>query len=97
MEETVKQGAIFKKARTEIFIDCKDTMSVSDVDELEGHGGSAIHGIFVATGGAETAMASKRNKFEFSAFRAAVHSTAIRRNTTVDVSQTLFYDKVFIY
>ena len=94
MEETVKQGAIFKKERTEVFIDCKDTMSVSDVDELEGHGGSAIHRIFVATGGAETAMASKRNKFELSAFRTAVHSTTIRRITTVDHLIHVFNDRI---
>ena len=28
----------------------KDTMAVRDINELKGHGGSTVHGIFISTG-----------------------------------------------
>ena len=69
---------------SERIVDGEDAMSVSDVDELEGHGGSAIHGIFVATGGAETAMASKRNKFEIATFFASPHYASVTGIATME-------------
>lgn len=94
MEEAVEQGTVFKKVRTQIFINRKDTMPVGDVDKLEGHRGSAFHGILIATGGTEPAMASERDKFQLSAFRTAVHGTTIRRVTTVDHLIHVFNDRI---
>ena len=59
-------------------------MPVGDIDELKGHGGSAFHGILVATGGAEAAVTAEGDEFQFSAVRAAEHSTAEGRIPTVD-------------
>ena len=53
----------------------KNTMSVCDIDELKRHGGSAFHGIFIAAGGAETAVATERNKPKLSTVRTAIHGT----------------------
>ena len=58
-------------------------MPVGDIDELKGHGGSAFHGILVATGGAEAAVTAERDEFQFSAVRTAVHSAAKGRIATV--------------
>ena len=38
-------------------------MTVGDIDQLKGHGRSALHGVEIATGRAEAAVAAERNKF----------------------------------
>ena len=53
-----------------------------DINQFKGHTGGAFHGIFVTTRRAKTAVAAKRNEFEFSAMSAGVHGTAKRRITT---------------
>ena len=84
MEETVEQKPVFKEERTEIFVDGENTMAVLYIDQLKGHRGSAFHGIFIATGRAETTVAAKRNKFEISTMRAGIHCTAERGIATVE-------------
>ena len=59
-------------------------MSVLNIDEFERHTGSALHGIFVAAGGAKATVAAERYKFEVGAVRASVHGTAKRRSAAVD-------------
>ena len=84
MEETVKQGAVFKKEMAKVLIYSKDTVSVRYIDELESHVGGTFHGILIAAGRAETAVAAERDELEVAAFWTAVHSTAIRRVTTMN-------------
>ena len=47
----------------ELFINGKNTMTVGDIDQLKGHGRSALHGVEIPTGRAEAAVAAERNKF----------------------------------
>ena len=81
MEKAVQERTILKKKVAEIFIYGKNTMAVLNIDKLERHTGGALHGIFVAAGGAKAAVTAKRDKFEVAAVRARVHGTAKRRIT----------------
>ena len=56
MEKTVEEGAVIEKKVPELFINGKDTMAVRDINKFKGHRGSTIHGIFISTGRAETAV-----------------------------------------
>ncbi|KSV57951.1 hypothetical protein ASU35_14630 [Acetivibrio ethanolgignens] len=84
MKQTIKQRTVFEKEFAKIFVDCENTMSVCDINQLKGHTGSAFHGIFIATGRAETAVTAEGNKSEFSAFRAAIHCITERWITAVN-------------
>lgn len=50
MKETVKERAILQEKITEGRINGKNAMTVSDLNELKGHRGSAIQGIFITAG-----------------------------------------------
>ena len=76
VEEAVEQRPVVKEEPEEVFVNGKDTMSVDNVYQLEGHGGGTLHGIKIPAGRAEAAVASKRDKFQFAAFGAAKHSPA---------------------
>ena len=91
MKETVKERAILQEKITERCINGKNAMTVSDINELKGHRGSAIHGIFITAGRAETAVTTERNKLEISAVDTAIHGTTIRRITTVDHLIDIFH------
>ena len=67
-----------------VFINSKDTVSVRDIDELESNVGGTFHGILIAAGRAETAVAAERDELKVAAFWTAVHSAAKRRVTTVN-------------
>ena len=67
-----------------VLIYSKDTVSVRYIDELESHVGGTFHGILIAAGRAETAVAAERDELEVAAFWTAVHSAAKRRVTTVN-------------
>ena len=73
-----------KEEVTEVFVNGEDTMAMLNMNQFKGHTGSAFHGIFVATGRAETAVTAERNKLEVSAVGAAEHGTAERRIATMD-------------
>ena len=60
MKETVKERAILQEKITEGGINGKNAMTVSDINELKGHRGSAIHGIFITAGRAETAVTAEK-------------------------------------
>ena len=62
MKETVKERAILQEKITEGRINGKNAMTVSDINELKGHRGSAIHGIFITAGRAETAVTTERDR-----------------------------------
>ena len=91
MKETVKERAILQEKITEGGINGKNAMTVSDINELKGHRGSAIHGIFITAGRAETAVTAERNKLKISAVGTAIHGTTIRRITTVDHLIDIFH------
>lgn len=63
MKKAVKEGTVIEEEIPKLIINGKNTMPVSDIDEFKGHRGSALHGIEVPTGRAETAMAAERDKF----------------------------------
>ena len=84
MEQAVEEFTVFKKEMTEIFVDGENAMPVNNINQFEGHVGGAFHRILIPTGGTETAVTSEGNKFKFTAFRATVHGTAIRRVTTMN-------------
>ena len=92
MKETVKERAILQEKITEGRINGKNAMTVSDINELKGHRGSAIHGIFITAGRAETAVTTERNKLEISAVDTAIHGTTVRRVTTMNHLVDIFND-----
>ena len=55
-----------------------------DIYQFKGHTGSALHGVKITAGRAETTMTAKRNKFELAAVRAAIHCTTEGRGAAVD-------------
>ncbi len=91
MEEAVEQGTVLKEVIAQVFINCKNTMPVRDTDQLKGHTGSALHGVFVSAGGAKAAVTAERNKFKLSAVGAAIHGSAKGRVTTVDHLIDIFH------
>lgn len=62
VKKTVKEGTVFEEKIPEGFINGKNAVAVLDIYQLKGHAGSAFHGIFIAAGRAETAMAAERDK-----------------------------------
>jgi hypothetical protein len=91
MEQAVEQRPVFQKEFTEIFIDRENAMTVRNIDQFEGHTGSAVHGIFISTRGAKTAVTAERDEFKFSTVRTAIHGTTERRITTVDHFFNIFH------
>jgi len=51
-------------------------VAVMYIYQFKGHAGSAFHGIFITAGGAETAVAAERDKFEITAAGVAKHGAA---------------------
>jgi len=92
IKEAVKQVAVLEKERPEGFVNRKDEMPVSAVDQLKRHSVRPVNGIFGTTGRAELGVAAERNEFQNSAMRTAIHGTPIRRVTTVDNLINVFHD-----
>ena len=64
MEKTVKEWAVIEKENAEMIINGEYTVPMEDINQLKGR--------------TETAVAAKRNKFEFSTVRTSVHGAAKR-------------------
>lgn len=62
MKKAVKERAVIQEKLPEVVINGKNTMPVGDIDQFKRHGGSALHGVEIPAGRAETAMAAERNK-----------------------------------
>lgn len=92
MKETVKKRAVIKKESPEIFVNGENAVSVGNADQFKSHRGSAFHSIEITAGGAETAVAAKRNEFKFATMRTAEHGTAKRGITAMDHFVYVFYD-----
>ena len=101
MEETIQERTVLKKKVAEIVVNGKNTMTVLDIDELKGHTGSALHGIFIAAGGTKAAVTAKRDKLEVATVSAGVHRTAKRRiaavNHLIDIFHLSFSGMESIY
>ena len=91
MKQAIKEFTVFKEEMTEVFIDGKNTMPVSNINQLEGHVCGAFHGILISTGRTETAVTAERNKFKLSTVGATVHGTTKRGITTVDHFIDIFH------
>ena len=94
MKETARQSSVIKEKLSQVFVNGKNTMAVMGIYQLKGHRGSAFHGIFIAAGRAETAMASERDKFKFSATGASIHCPAERGGATANHFIHVFYDRL---
>ena len=92
MKETVKERAILQEKITEGRINGKNAMTVSDINELKGHRGSAVNGVLGSTDRTETTMASERNEFESTTFRTTIHCTTKRRITAINHAVNIFDD-----
>ena len=64
----------------EVFVDGENIMPVRNINQLEGHIGGMIHGIFIPTGRAETNVTAEGYEFKLAAFRTVVHDTTIGRS-----------------
>lgn len=93
MKKAVEQSTVFQEKVTEFFVNGKNTMAMLDINKLKRHGSSAVHGIFVTTGMAKTAVAAKGNKFKFSTMGTTVHGTAKRRIAAVDHLINIFREE----
>ncbi len=91
MEEAVKQCPVIQEKLPEVFVNGKNTVPVGNVDQFERHGGSALHGVEVTAGRAETAVAAERDEFQLAAVRAAVHCPAKGGVATVDHLINVFH------
>ena len=67
-------------------------MSVDTGNQLAGHGERAELIVFIATGRAETTLASESNKFHFATVGTGIHGTTMGRVTTMNHLVDIFDD-----
>lgn len=79
---------------TEFSGNSEDAVSVEDIKDLKGHGSSAVNGVHVAAGRAETGMATERDEFKVTAAGAGVHGTAKGGIAAMDHFFYIFDDRV---
>lgn len=91
MEKTVKKGAVMEEKITEIFINGKNTVAMSNIDQFKRHIGSAFHGIFVTTSGTKAAVTTGRDKFKIATMGADIHSSAKGRIATAQHLIDIFH------
>lgn len=98
LKEAVKQIAVFKEKMAEGFVNGKDQVPVSTMNQFKGHSSRLVVGIFGSTGRAKFGMTSKRDKFKIPTMRAAIHGTAIGGIPTVDYFFDVFqYNRSWFY
>ena len=93
MEEAVQESPVIEEKIPEVFINGKNTVTMEDVDQFKGHGGSALHGIEIAAGRTETAVAAEGNKFQLTTVRAAIHGPTESRIAAVNHFLHVFNDR----
>lgn len=93
MHETILFTAWNRQSRRERSFrkDCKNAVELTDIYQFKGHAGSTFHGIFIATGGSETAFATERDKLKLSAVGTAIHGTAKGRTAAVKYFIDIFH------
>ena len=94
MKKEVEERTVFEKKIPELFINCKNTVAVLNINQFKGHTGSAFHGIFIAAGRAETAVAAERDKLKLTAVRASIHGTTECRIATIDHFIHVFNNRI---
>ena len=94
MEKTVKQGAVIEEEIPEVIINGEYAVTMDDIYQLKGHRSGAPHGIKIPAGRTETAVASKKDKFELATVRTTVHGAAKGGIATVDHFIYVFYNRV---
>lgn len=62
VKKAVKERAVMQEKIPELFIDGEDTVAVLNIYQFKGHRGSALHGVEIPAGRAETAMAAEGDK-----------------------------------
>lgn len=92
MKKAVEEGAVIEEKAPELGINGKNTMPVGNTDQFKGHRDSALHGIKVAAGRTEAAVAAERNEFQFAAVGTAIHCTTKGRIAAVDHLINIFDD-----
>jgi hypothetical protein len=94
MKKAVEEGTVIEEKIPELLINCKNTVAMTDIYQFKGHTGSAFHGIFIATGGAETAFTAERDKLKLSAVWTAIHGATKGGIAAVDHFFNIFDDRV---
>lgn len=74
--------------------DCKNTMPVLNINELEGHRSGSVNGVHVAAGRTKAGVTAERNKLKISAARAGVHRAAKRRIAAINHFFYIFDDRI---
>ena len=69
-------------------------MAMRNIDEFKGYGSGSVNGVHVATGRAETRMATERKKLEVTARRTSVQGATKRRITTVEHFVNIFDNRI---
>ena len=91
LKKAVEKRTVFQKERTKFFINGKNTVSVSALNQFKSHGIGTFLSIFDTTGRTKATFASESDKFHVSAGRAGIHDAAIGRvatmNHSIDVIQ----------
>ena len=65
MKKAVKERAVIQEKVPKLIVNGKDTMTVCNIDELEGHRGSALHGVQITTGGQKRLWQRKGTNLSF--------------------------------
>ena len=64
------------------------------IDQFKRHICGSFHGVFVSTSGAKAAVTAEWNKFHLSTVGTAIHSTTVRRITTMDHLIDIFNNSI---
>ena len=62
MKKAVKQSTVMEKKIPEMLINGENAVAMCNINQLKGHGSSALHGIEVTASWAEPTVAAKSNK-----------------------------------
>ena len=76
VKQTIQKRTVLKKKVTELFVNGKNTVAVSTLDKLKGHGIGSVLAVFDTTGWTESAFTAERHKFEISTFGTVIHCPA---------------------
>jgi hypothetical protein len=94
MKKALQKRVMLEKEDAKFLRDGEDAVPVNTREKFAGHTKSPFLIIHVATGRAETALAGKGNRFQFTTVRTAIESIAIRRimtmNHAFDVIHNIF-------
>ena len=73
VKQTIQKRTVLKKKETELFVNGKNTVAVSTLNQLKGHGIGSVLAVFYTTGWTKSAFTAERHKFEVSTFGTGIH------------------------